>query len=253
MTDDVDKPPEPPTLREQAAAATGPTPSPGGIAAMQRANDAKAAKGRVPEKIVCKGAECLKINPHGLIKNRQKFGADSRTATKRRKWCLVCERADVNGRRGAKGGRGGKAAALTAPEAEKPNLPVISESAGMSRVFEEMIRDHEALITGAVKPDVFAAIVAQRREIYGISGMDAIYDIAMIPNSDNSMLMQVKLLAAKALVALRGDDGSGKATPLDDMLAAMNDEFHKNAPKIRAVRETTREIVLESGDAKLVN
>ncbi|HXU06652.1 MAG TPA: hypothetical protein VN903_37105 [Polyangia bacterium] len=221
-----------------------------------RANAAKAAKGRVPEKIVCRGAECLKINAGGVLKNRIKFGADARTATKRREHCLVCERAKNRATRARTGGDGYKAkATVQLPPSEKPDLPIVRAVSAAEKVLGELMTAGEGLLNGAngmITPEAFNAVLEQRRQLYGLAGMDSLFDLANMPQSDNSMLMQVKMLAAKALIEYAKADGPGKPSGLDGMLSDMHADFLAHAPRIRSVRQTTTEMIVDGGE-KTVN
>lgn len=205
-----------------------------------------------PTKLLCRGTECRKINPSGVVKNRARFGRDLRMTNGRRDICLVCERADTKARR-ENNPEGAIGRSVNGPEVDKP---LMLAAGAAERIFAELVAEapHNMSAAHTLKPEAFNAVIAQRRDLYAISGMDALYDLAMMAQTDNSMMMQVKLLAAKALIALRSDEDGGKdGKPLDNMLAALNNEFHKYAPKIKAVRQTTTEMIVDGGGEKIVN
>jgi hypothetical protein len=91
-----------------------------------------------------------------------------------------------------------------------------------------------------------AKLVVRRMAEYRIDALEAIYNIATMPISDNSAQNQVKLMAAKVLAFPEGlqapTDGG-----LRGVLDAMNQAYHKDAPRIRSVRE--RIVTFESEPA----
>lgn len=81
-----------------------------------------------------------------------------------------------------------------------------------------------------------------RMQFYQCSGLDALYDLAMMPLDKNSGLMQVKYLAAQRLAgpaAAAGDGPGGAKTAFDKTLSDLNELFHKKAPRLREIRERT--------------
>ena len=81
----------------------------------------------------------------------------------------------------------------------------------------------------------FAAEVSRRRLLYQSDALDALHDLATMPVSSNSGLNQTKLLAASRLVGPQ--ETQQGVSDLDSTLAALNDEYHKAAPRIKSVRE----------------
>jgi hypothetical protein len=85
--------------------------------------------------------------------------------------------------------------------------------------------------------------IERRRTIYRSEAIDAIRELACMPRTDNSAMMQVKLLAAVRLYNETGDTGAKNT--IGDTLQALNNEFHATAKRITSVRETTREVTFE--------
>jgi hypothetical protein len=81
-----------------------------------------------------------------------------------------------------------------------------------------------------------AKLVVRRMAEYKVDALEAIYLIATMPISDNSAQNQVKLMAAKVLAFPEGPQA-----PIDGgirgALDALNDAYHKDAPRIKSVRE----------------
>jgi len=85
--------------------------------------------------------------------------------------------------------------------------------------------------------------IERRRIVYRSESLDAIREIATMPLTDNSAMMQVKLLAAVRLYNETGDKGA--QSTIGDTLQALNNEFHATAKRITSIRETTREVSFE--------
>jgi type II secretory pathway component PulC len=91
----------------------------------------------------------------------------------------------------------------------------------------------------------FRAEIVKRMELYHCDGLDAVRHIAMMPiDQANPYLIEVKLKAAIFLTQYK-QAGQVVASGEDDVLKALNDAYHANAPRIRSIRERT--IVFEGG------
>lgn len=90
-----------------------------------------------------------------------------------------------------------------------------------------------ALSVGIPAEKVRAAI-EERVQLYRVSGLDALHDLATMPIDQNSAQNQVKLAAAARLAgavdAMGGNDSS-------DILRELRDSYEKSAPRLRVVRE----------------
>lgn len=76
-------------------------------------------------------------------------------------------------------------------------------------------------------------------EYYRCGALDALWDLANMPMSPNSSMMQIKYLAANRLAGPAPTTGevSPRGAGATDILAELNERFHSQAPKIREVRE----------------
>lgn len=83
----------------------------------------------------------------------------------------------------------------------------------------------------------------RRHALYRSDAVDAIHALAMMPITDASGLMQVKLAAAVTLYKETGDRTVG--SEIDATLRALNDAYHQNAPRIKSIRERTIEFETE--------
>ena len=88
----------------------------------------------------------------------------------------------------------------------------------------------------AASSEDFHAAVETRLSMYRVTGLDALHDLAAMPISDNSAQNQVKLAAAARLAG--SVDGMNGGGDIADTLRALNDMYHKEAPRIRITRET---------------
>jgi formylmethanofuran dehydrogenase subunit E-like metal-binding protein len=88
--------------------------------------------------------------------------------------------------------------------------------------------------------------IERKRTIYRSEAIDAIREIATMPISENSAMMQVKLLAAVRLYNETGEKGVGDT--IHDTLKALNDEFHSTAKRISVVRERAT-VTIEAGSS----
>ena len=85
--------------------------------------------------------------------------------------------------------------------------------------------------------------IEYKRSLYRLEALEVIREIAGMKLSENSAMMQVKLLAAVRLYNETGDHAVGGT--INDTLQALNNEFHATAKRITSVRETVREVRFE--------
>ncbi len=78
--------------------------------------------------------------------------------------------------------------------------------------------------------------VRSRLALYRVAGLDTLHDLAVMDHGENSAMAQVRLAAA-ARLAGSNDSGTGSGD-IAETLRALNDQYFKNAPRIRIVRET---------------
>lgn len=76
--------------------------------------------------------------------------------------------------------------------------------------------------------------ITRKTAIYRSEAQDEIYKLATMPISENSAQNQVKLMAALKLYESGKIEMGGE---ISGVLAALNDSYHQNAPRIRSVRE----------------
>src|SRR5271156_2336790 len=78
--------------------------------------------------------------------------------------------------------------------------------------------------------------VVRQMAAYRVDALRAIYDLAMMDVGEGPAKNQVKLMAAKMLAF---PDGQMPATDagIGDVLRSLNDRYHKDAPRIKSVRE----------------
>ena len=105
-----------------------------------------------------------------------------------------------------------------------------------------------------ITPEQFKQVFMERMSIYACAGIDALYDLAMMDVSFNSMQNQVKLIAAKSLVELatKREENLGDGVVLDSLMTSMNDAYHKHSTRIREVRKEVTTVVVEQ-EPKLVS
>lgn len=108
----------------------------------------------------------------------------------------------------------------------------------------QIIEAPQARFKGKSQVDVLAMAIELRMEYYRDGAIEAIFDLAMMPPSKNTLTNSIKLQAARLLAGpLPGDripEKIGDVPPaVEDVLKRLNESFHKNAPRIREVRERT--------------
>lgn len=89
----------------------------------------------------------------------------------------------------------------------------------------------------------FEETVVQRMRLYNCDALDALHDLAMMPITKNSSQMHIKYLAACRLAGAPAD--GNKSPDLSTTLASLNERFHKDAVRIKGIRETVREVTFE--------
>jgi hypothetical protein len=90
--------------------------------------------------------------------------------------------------------------------------------------------------------------VRRKAALYRSEALDVLLQIAMQPLSENIYANQVKMQAAMKLVDLPGvkvDPKTGDEIAVT--LKLLNDDFQKNQPRLRLIRETVREAVFDLG------
>lgn len=80
-----------------------------------------------------------------------------------------------------------------------------------------------------------SAAVDKRTALYRVSGLDALHDLATMPIDENSAQNQVKLAAAARLAGTT--EGSGGGGDLAETLRLLNEQYQKESPRLRVVRE----------------
>lgn len=118
--------------------------------------------------------------------------------------------------------------------------------------FMQLVTD---LVKGEVLPQYVGLSLEQvtkdierRKVLYKSEALDELYKIATMPVSENAMQNQVKLMACNRLYQETGD--AVMHNEMSTVLAQINAEFVANAPRLRTIRQTTREITFE-GEAPL--
>jgi hypothetical protein len=81
--------------------------------------------------------------------------------------------------------------------------------------------------------------IARRMTFYRADGLEALHELATMPVGENSAMAQVKLAAAARLSGTMDRETSSE---LEDTLRALNDEYHRNAPRIKVTRQTIIEM-----------
>ena len=81
----------------------------------------------------------------------------------------------------------------------------------------------------------FEKEIQRRLRMYQVVGLDALCDLATMPIDKNSAQNQVKLAAAARLAGSQEVTGGGGE--MVETLRALNDLYHKNAPRLRVTRE----------------
>lgn len=91
--------------------------------------------------------------------------------------------------------------------------------------------------------------IERRLTLYRSDALDALHQLATMPIDDNSAQNQVKLAAAARLSG--STVAAGEGSDIENTLRALNDEYHRAAPRIKRVRE--RIIEFETPAASLPN
>lgn len=126
-----------------------------------------------------------------------------------------------------------------------------AEAIKMSRQFRKLARELKRHQENAHGQHVLRGTIEQIEEdvrrkaiLYKHEAMDVLLEIASQPLTENGYNNQIKLHAAMKLVDL---PGVKIETHLSDHLAEtlkiLNDDFNRNAPRLRVIRETVRETV----------
>jgi hypothetical protein len=94
----------------------------------------------------------------------------------------------------------------------------------------------------AMSTEALEAEIARRLTFYRADALEAMHEMATMKAYDAGEY-QVKLAAAARLAGGMQADRTG-TSELADTLRALNDKYHQEAPRIKAIRTTTTEIVV---------
>jgi hypothetical protein len=90
------------------------------------------------------------------------------------------------------------------------------------------------------------ADIQRKAILYKHEAMDVLIEIARQPLNENAYHNQIKLQAAMKLVDLPGLKLDSRASEeVAATLKLLDEEFRKNAPRLRVIRETVREMTFE--------
>jgi len=78
--------------------------------------------------------------------------------------------------------------------------------------------------------------VQRRLTFYRADALQSLHDLATMPLSENSAMMQVKFTAAARLA--QGGEKNDEKSDFEHTLVELNDAFHRNAKRIKKTRET---------------
>jgi hypothetical protein len=152
-------------------------------------------------------------------KNVSEFRPDKKAANGnryQRNQCRECESEDWRRawHAGKKGRRSATVLALNAPSTALPER-------------------HQDAIEGQLEE-----AIKHRMIRYQSDALDALHDLAMMPISENSAQNQVKLLAAKLLAEpLLAPENTGSKEEMNKVLRELNEEFQRNTPRLKLIRE----------------
>lgn len=107
----------------------------------------------------------------------------------------------------------------------------------------ELVEAPRVNFNGKTQAEVLKMAIDLRMAYYRDGAIESIFDLAMMPVSKSTLTMSIKLQAARLLAGpLPGDQSAkpGEAIQTyDNLLQSLNDAYHKNAPRIKSVRNTT--------------
>jgi hypothetical protein len=158
----------------------------------------------------------------GKERTVSEFRPDKKAANGRRyprNQCRACESKDW--RRDWRAGKKGRQSAMMALLRAPPAPPSDGHQGAVEGQLEEAIK--------------------HRMARFQTDALDALHDLATMPVSENSAQNQVKLLAAKLLAGtLLSPEASGDEDETNKLLLRrINEEFERNAPRLRMIRERT--------------
>lgn len=81
--------------------------------------------------------------------------------------------------------------------------------------------------------------IARRMTFYRADGLEALHQLATMSIGENSAMAQVKLAAAARLSGAMDRESSSE---LEETLRDLNDQYHRNAPRIKVTRQTIVEM-----------
>lgn len=93
-------------------------------------------------------------------------------------------------------------------------------------------------------------LALQRMAAYQIDALDAIHELATMEISNNSAQNQVKLAAARLLANIDEQPKAPQDGGIEGTLRQLNDAYHKDAPRIRSIRE--RVVTFESVEPRVI-
>lgn len=98
----------------------------------------------------------------------------------------------------------------------------------------QSVIDEVRLSGSSVSDDQIRRAADARAQIYRVSGLDALHELATMPIDANSAQNQVKLAAAARLAGTVEAVGSGG---LEETLRELNAQYQSEAPRLRVTRE----------------
>jgi hypothetical protein len=121
----------------------------------------------------------------------------------------------------------------------------------LSLVLQATLDECSKFAKRDVSKDQLQRAVETRLAVYRVVGLDALHDLATMPIDSNSAQNQVKLAAASRLAGEVGTGSTGNE--IAETLRALNDEYHKHAPRIRVTRERMTVETLPPSDEKVIS
>jgi len=91
-----------------------------------------------------------------------------------------------------------------------------------------------------------ADAIEERIQIYRVTGLDALNDLAAMPIDENSAQNQVKFAAAAKLA--EGIGGVSSSGDMEGILRELRETYQKEAPRLRVIRERTTVEVVGQGE-----
>jgi hypothetical protein len=111
---------------------------------------------------------------------------------------------------------------------------MIRSSAHLQNVFTAIREVKASEVYDRMSREQVEQSVVRRLTLYRSDALTAIHDLAMMEVSPNPMQNQVKLAAAQRLA---GSPEVASGSDFAQTLAALNEDYHRHAPRIKSVRE----------------